>query len=138
MSVSNKVKLRIIELRAEGLSYAKIAEALKISKQTALEIVRDNKDEVTSLQAMEMEALFDAEKINLRGRVEQLSSLQARLREELAKRDLSKLPTDKLIALFIKTNQALKDEVFAPEVKSVAEIQQERNDQQPKDAGWGW
>lgn len=138
MSVSNKVKLRIIELRAEGLSYAKIAEALKISKQTALEIVRDNKDEVTSLQAMEMEALFDAEKINLRGRVEQLSSLQARLREELAKRDLSKLPTDKLIALFIKTNQALKDEVFAPEVKSVAEIQQERNDQQLKDAGWGW
>jgi plasmid maintenance system antidote protein VapI len=138
MSVSNKVKLRIIELRAEGLSYAKIAEALKISKQTALEIVRDNKDEVTSLQAMEMEALFDAEKINLRGRVEQLSSLQARLREELAKRDLSKIPTDKLIALFIKTNQALKDEVFTPEVKSVAEIQQERNDQQLKDAGWGW
>ncbi len=138
MSVSNKVKLRIIELRAEGLSYAKIAEALKISKQTALEIVRDNKDEVTSLQAMEMEALFDAEKINLRGRVEQLSSLQARLREELAKRDLSKIPTDKLIALFIKTNQALKDEVFAPEVKSVAEIQQERNDQRLKDAGWGW
>ena len=138
MSVSNKVKLRIIELRAEGLSYAKIAEALKISKQTALEIVRDNKDEVTSLQAMEMEALFDAEKINLRGRVEQLSSLQARLRDELAKRDLSKLPTDKLIALFIKTNQALKDEVFTPEVKSVAEIQQERNDQQLKDAGWGW
>lgn len=138
MSVSNKVKLRIIELRAEGLSYAKIAEALKISKQTALEIVRDNKDEVTSLQAMEMEALFDAEKINLRGRVEQLSSLQARLREELAKRDLSKIPTDKLIALFIKTNQALKDEVFAPEVKSVAEIQQERHDQQLKDAGWGW
>ena len=138
MSVSNKVKLRIIELRAEGLSYAKIAEALKISKQTALEIVRDNKDEVTSLQAMEMEALFDAEKINLRGRVEQLSTLQARLRDELAKRDLSKIPTDKLIALFIKTNQALKDEVFAPEVKSVAEIQQERNDQQLKDAGWGW
>lgn len=138
MSVSNKVKLRIIELRAEGLSYAKIAEALKISKQTALEIVRDNKDEVTSLQAMEMEALFDAQKINLRGRVEQLSTLQARLRDELAKRDLSKLPTDKLIALFIKTNQALRDEVFTPEVKSVAEIQQERNDQQLKDAGWGW
>ena len=87
---------------------------------------------------MEMEALFDAEKINLRGRVEQLSSLQARLRDELAKRDLSKIPTDKLIALFIKTNQALKDEVFTPEVKSVAEIQQERNDQQLKDAGWGW
>lgn len=138
MSVSNKVKLRIIELRAEGLSYAKIAEAVNVSKQTALEIVRDNLDEVTSLQAMEMEALFDAEKINLRGRVEQLSSLQARLRDELAKRDLSKVPTEKLIALFIKTNQALKEEVYTPDVKSAGEIKTERDIQRLKESGFGW
>ena len=138
MSVSNKVKLRIIELRAGGLSYAKIAEAVNVSKQTALEIVRDNLDEVTSLQAMEMEALFDAEKINLRGRVEQLSTLQARLRDELAKRDLSKVPTEKLIALFIKTNQALKEEVYAPDVKSAEEIKTERDIQRLKESGFGW
>ena len=111
---------------------------MNVSKQTALEIVRDNLDEVTSLQAMEMEALFDAEKINLRGRVEQLSSLQARLRDELAKRDLSKVPTEKLIALFIKTNQALKEEVYTPDVKSAGEIKTERDIQRLKESGFGW
>lgn len=136
MAISNKVKLRIIELRAEGLPFAKIAEAVNVSKQTAMEIVKDNIDEVTSLQAVEMEALFDNERVNLRGRVEQLSALQARLREEIAKRDLSKVPTEKLIALFIKTNQALREEVFTPDVKTVSEIRDEKMSARSKEIGW--
>lgn len=136
MAISNKVKLRIIELRAEGLPFAKIAEAVNVSKQTAMEIVKDNIDEVTSLQAVEMEALFDNERVNLRGRVEQLSALQARLREEIAKRDLSKVPTEKLIALFIKTNQALREEVYTPDVKTVSEIRDEKMSARSKEIGW--
>lgn len=136
MAISNKVKLRIIELRAEGLPFAKIAEAVNVSKQTAMEIVKDNIDEVTSLQAVEMEALFDNERVNLRGRVEQLSALQARLREEIANRDLSKVPTEKLIALFIKTNQALREEVYTPDVKTVSEIRDEKMSARSKEIGW--
>ena len=136
MAISNKIKLRIIELRAEGLPFAKIAEAVNVSKQTAMEIVKDNIDEVTSLQAVEMEALFDNERVNLRGRVEQLSALQARLREEIANRDLSKVPTEKLIALFIKTNQALREEVYTPDVKTVSEIRDEKMSARSKEIGW--
>ena len=136
MAISNKVKLRIIELRAEGLPFAKIAEAVNVSKQTAMEIVKDNIDEVTSLQAVEMEALFDNERVNLRGRVEQLSALQARLREEIANRVLSKVPTEKLIALFIKTNQALREEVYTPDVKTVSEIRDEKMSARSKEIGW--
>ena len=128
MATDTKVKLRVIELRADGLSYAKIAEALKIAKQTAVDIVRDNRDEVETLQAVEMEALFDSSRVNLRGRVEQLSALQSRLREEIASRDLSEVPTDKLITLFIKTTDALKAEVYAPEAKSTAEQRAEANE----------
>ena len=127
MAVTNKIKLRVIELRAEGKSYAKIAEALKIAKQTAVDIVRDNQDEVASLQAVEMEAVFEAEQVNLRGRVEQLAALQARLREEIEQRDLSQIPTDKLITLFIKTNQALKEEVYTPEATSSYEQERAAN-----------
>lgn len=137
MATDAKVKLRIIELRAEGLSYAKIAEALKISKQTAVDIVKDNQDQVATLQAVEMEALFDASRVNLRGRVEQLSALQAKLREEIAQRDLSQVPTDKLITLFIKTTQALKEEVYIPEAKSSSE--QTKEAQQRSLDNWaGW
>jgi hypothetical protein len=127
MAVTNKIKLRVIELRAEGNSYAKIAEALKIAKQTAVDIVKENEDEVASLQAVEMEAVFEAEQVNLRGRVEQLATLQAKLRKEIESRDLSDVPTDKLITLLIKTNQALREEVYTPEATSSSEQERAAN-----------
>lgn len=136
MATDTKIKLRVIELRAEGQSFAKIAEALKISKQTAVDIVRDNRDQVETLQAVEMEALFDAERVNLRGRVEQLSALQAKLREEIESRDLSEIPTDKLIALFIKTTNALKGEVFTPVAKSLTEQEADANERNLSSLGW--
>ena len=127
MSVTQKVKLRVIELRAEGLSYANIAKEVNIAKQTAVDIVRDNIDEVDTLQAIEMEALIDASKVNQRGRIEQLSELHSKLREEIAKRDLSEVPTDKLIKLYLNTSQTLRGEVeeVSSQPKSLAEQQQD-------------
>ncbi len=123
MAVSQKVKLRVIELRAEGLSYSNIAKEVNIAKQTAVDIVRDNIEEVTTLQAVEMEALIDASRVNQRGRIEQLSELHSRLREEIARRDLSEVPTDKLIKLYLNTSETLKQEVKEdiPTAKSVSE-----------------
>ena len=120
MAVTQKIKLRVIELRAEGLSFAKIA------KQTAVDIVRDNIDEVTTLQAVEMEALIDAERVNQRGRIEQLSALHSRLRQEIEQRDLSEVPTEKLINLFINTSETLKGEVTTPVVRSTEEQESDR------------
>lgn len=121
MAITNEVKLRIIELRAEGLSYAKIAEEAKVAKQTAVDIVKERIDEVSTLRAIEMEALFDTRRVNLTGRIEQLSALQTRLREEIASRDLTDVPTDKLITLFLKTSEALKAEVYTPTIQSTEE-----------------
>ena len=126
MSVTQQVKLRVIELRAEGLSYAKIAKEAKIAKQTAVDIIRDNIDEVETLQAVEMDALIDAERVNLRGRIEQLSALHNRLRQEIEQRDLSDVPTEKLISLFIKTSETLKGEVNPPVVRSTEEQRQDK------------
>ena len=126
MSVTQKIKLRVIELRAEGLSYANIAKEVNIAKQTAVDICKENIDEVDTLQAIEMEALIDASKVNQRGRIEQLSELHSKLREEIAKRDLSEVPTDKLIKLYLNTSQTLRGEVeeAAPQPKSLTEQQQ--------------
>lgn len=122
MATTQQVKLRVIELRAEGLSYANIAKEMSIAKQTAVDIVRDNIEEVATLQAVEMEALIDAERINQKGRIEQLSTLHTRLREEIEQRDLSELPTEKLINLYLKTSETLKGEVTtAPEARSSEE-----------------
>ena len=121
MAVSNQTKLQIITLRAQGISYAKIAEEVKVSKQTALDIARAERDQIDTLQATEMEALFEAHKINLKGRLEQLSTLQRRLLEEIKKRDLSDLPTKDLINLYLSTSKSIKEEVFAPEILSTSE-----------------
>ena len=134
MAVTQKIKLRVIELRAEGLSFAKIAKEANISKQTAVDIVRENIDEVTTLQA----ALIDAERVNQRGRIEQLSALHSRLREEIEQRDLSQIPTEKLIKLFIKTSETLKGEVTTPEVRSSEEQRKDRNNREYAETGWGF
>lgn len=136
MAVTQKIKLQVIELRAEGLSYAKIAKEAKISKQTAVDIVRDNIDEVSTLQAVEMEALIDAERVNQKGRIEQLSALHSRLRQEIEKRDLTDVPTDKLIRLFIQTSETLKGEVTTPEVRSSEEQRSDKNHRNLLSLGW--
>jgi orotate phosphoribosyltransferase-like protein len=128
MATPEKIKLRVLELRAEGLSFAKIAEETKVAKQTAVDIVKENIDEVSTLRAIEMEALFDTQRVNQRGRIEQLSALHTRLREEIASRDLTDVPTDKLITLYIKTSEALKGEVFTPTIQSTEEQQQAARD----------
>lgn len=124
MALNNQTKLQIISLRAEGLSYARIAEETKVSKQTAVDVVGESQDQVATLQAIQMEALFEAQRVNLRGRVEQLSALQRRLLEEIERRDLSELSTDKLITLYLNTTKNLKEEVFTPKMETTR--QQER------------
>ena len=141
MSVPQKVKLRVIELRAEGLSYANIAKETKIAKQTAVDIIRDNIEEVETLQAIEMEALIDASKVNQRGRIEQLSELHTRLREEIGRRDLSEVPTDKLIKLYLNTSETLKKEVEDPDttaVRSQQEQQQTARNREYTQSEWGF
>lgn len=140
MSVPTKVKLRVIELRAEGLSFANIAKEANVSKQTAVDIIRDNIEEVQTLQAIEMEALIDASKVNQRGRIEQLSELHSRLREEIAKRDLSDVPTDKLIKLYLNTSETLKEEVTpsTTAVQSQQEQQQTARSREYTQSEWGF
>lgn len=130
MATPTNVKVKIVELRAEGLSYAKIAQQLNVSKQTAVDVVRDNIDQVSTLQGIEIEALFDAKQVNARGRIEQLSALQTKLREEIERRDLTDVPTDKLIALFLKTSESLKHEVFTPTIQSTEEQKKAEEDRQ--------
>lgn len=121
MALTTQTKLQIIELRAEGLPYAKIAEEVKVSKQTAVDVVGESRDLIATLQAIQMEALFEAQRVNLRGRVEQLSALQRRLLEEIERRDLSDLSTDKLITLYLNTTKNLKEEVFTTKMETTTE-----------------
>lgn len=114
MALTQQTKTQIITLRAEGQSYAKIAELVKVSKQTAIDVAREAQDAIATLQATEMEALYEAHRINQRGRLEQLSELQRKLLEEIQRRDLTDVPTKDLFNLFLSTSKSIKEEVTAP------------------------
>lgn len=124
--IPESIKLRVVELRADGVSYSQIAEQLSIAKQTAVNIAKEKIDEIGTLRAIEVEATFKAQQINRDGRISQLSILHNRLREEIERRDLSELPTKDLVTLFLKTSDTLKGEVYTPTIRSTQEQEQDR------------
>jgi hypothetical protein len=53
-----------------------------------------------------------------------------KIREEIDKRDLSKVSTGKLIELYIKQASALKDEIVEPSFKSTEEQERDRQERE--------
>lgn len=118
------VKLKIVELRAKGLSIAKVAEELGIAKQTVVDVCKDNKEEVASLYAVQLEQLYESERITATERIKALSTLVSKIRAELESRELSDVPTDKLVDLYLKTLSAVDGAVIEPTFKSTQELKE--------------
>lgn len=119
-------RLSIIELRAQGYSIQKIAKKLDVSKQTVVDTIKANKDEVASLHAIQLDALYEAEKVTAEARIKNLSSLLKKIQQEIDSRDLSDVPTDKLIDLYIKTSSTLDGVMIEPAFKSSQELREEK------------
>lgn len=71
---------RIIELRARGKSYASIASELRIAKQTTIDVCKKYKEQIATLQAMELEQLYEAQRITHTERITSIASLMRRVR----------------------------------------------------------
>ena len=99
-----------VQLRAKGLSYAKIARRLGVAKSTLANWNGELEVEVASARAMELEALQEQFFLHKEGRIRLLGEQLLRLRAELARRDLADVPTDKLLELLLKHHAALREE----------------------------
>lgn len=119
-------RLQIVELRAQGYSLKKIADKLGIAKQTVVDTVKEMKEEVASLQAIQLDALYEAEKITTEARIKNLSTLLRKIKKEIDSRDFSDVPTDKLVDLYIKTASTLEGLMVEPSFKSSQELSEER------------
>ena len=90
---------RFIELRAQGLTYARLMTELNVSKPTLIAWSRKHQFEIQNLKAIELEALGDkwlssvADRVNTCG--EQLRQVEA----ELANRNMADLTTAQLHTL---------------------------------------
>lgn len=121
---------KMIELRAMGRSYASIASEVKVSKQTALDTCKKYKEQIATLQALELEELYETQRITSTERITALASLMQRVRAEIDSRDLSTIPTEKLIELYLKQASALKEEIIEPNFKSSEEQNRERQERE--------
>jgi len=110
MSIDQSVKDQFIQLRAQGLSYAKIADKLQVSKPTLIALSKEYRIEIQNLQAIYAEALREKYFVHRDKRIEIFGRRIESLLAELEKRKLEDLPTEKIMHLLLKFTLALKPE----------------------------
>jgi len=109
-----ELKRDFVLLRARGLSFAKIANELPVSKATLVSWSKELEDEIARLKAIELEALYEEAHLLKRGRIELLSEQLRALQEELAQRDLEDVSTDKLLDLWLRVYGEMREEYIEP------------------------
>ena len=117
-----ELKADFVQLRAKGLPYVRIAERLGVAKSTLANWNAELEAQIASARAMELEALQEEFFLLKEGRIRLLGEQLQRLRQELANRDLSSVPTDKLMELLLKYQAALKEEFVEVRPLSDAEL----------------
>lgn len=130
MAIDKDTERKIIQLRAMGKSYATIAKKTKVAKQTAVDTCKRCKEEIATLNALEIDALHETQRVGYGERITALSTLMQRVREEIDRRDLSDVPTEKLIDLYLKQASTLKEELIEPTFKSSEEQERDRKERE--------
>lgn len=125
-----ETKERFIELRAKGWSFDKIAKELGKAKQTLIDWSKDLEEEISNCKALELEALYEKYYILKEHRIASFGKIVGELNKEIDSRDLSRVPTDKLLELLLKYSNQLKEEIVEPSFKSSGEIQEEKLDKE--------
>jgi len=106
-----ELKPEFVELRASGLSLAKIAERLSVSKTTLIAWEKELCNEIAEARFLEMQSLLETYKACKAERVKFLGKMYQRLTEELAKRDLSEVDSVKLLEMLLKVEGRLETEL---------------------------
>jgi len=103
------LKHQFIACRASGMSFDRIAEKLKVSKPTLVNWSRECSLEIENLKASALDALREKFVLTTQKRLELLGELLERLKQEALARDLSTLPSHKLLELTIKYSDTVKE-----------------------------
>jgi hypothetical protein len=127
---STEVKEKFIELRAQGYSFDKIAKELGKAKQTLVDWSRELQEEIANRKALELEALYEKYYLLKEHRLKSFGETLSKLQKEIESRNLSDVPTDKLLDLQLKYLTFIRDEYTEPQFRSSQEIAEERIDKQ--------
>ena len=129
-NLTSEKKSDILKMRAQGHSFRKIAEALNVGKQTAVDVCKECEEELSALRALEWEELYEKERITKEERIKAHSELLSKIRREISDRTLADVPTEKLIELVLKVNTSLSEEMVEPRFLSTEEQEQEQDERE--------
>lgn len=123
-----ETKKRFIELRAQGYSFDKIAKKLGKAKQTLLDWSKELDQEIAQAKGLELDSLYESYGLYKEARLKTLAEILAKLKKEVDQRDLTDLPTDKLLDLFLKYEGVVKESLVEPVFRTSREIEEEKED----------
>jgi transposase len=130
MSYTTHDKERFIEMRAKGYSFDRIAKELGKAKQTLIDWSKDLQEEIANLKALELEALYEKYYLLKETRLQTFGEMLSKIKTEIERRELSDVPTDKLLELLLKYNSQVNEEIVEPVFKSSKEIKEEELDKE--------
>ncbi len=112
---STDQKAEFIELRAKGLSYAKVCEQLHISKSTCSSWEQELKAQIEELKEARIAELYTLYAMDRASRIQRIGTVLDRINTALEEKDLSELPADTLLKLKLKYEQELRAEYTEPD-----------------------
>lgn len=125
MSKTLDERQQFIELRAKGYSFQKISDELEISKPTLMEWSKDtniNRD-IQNQRTLVVDDLQERYAITRRHRITLFGEFLQKAKDELNNRDMSDVPTDRLITMVIKLSDTLKADETELELIGEIELQ---------------
>jgi len=115
-----KTRQKFLELRAQGKSLRAIEIEIGTNRGTLAKWESECKEELENLRAMELEAMREEYSLTTQARIERFGRQLQRVTEELENRDLSDIPTPRLVDLAIKLDTKLREEGPTPTITSEA------------------
>ena len=103
-------KENFIALRAEGRSFADIADILKTSKPTLINWSKELSRDIKNARTLRMDELFEKYAVAKTKRIETFGERLNAMLAELDKRNLENVPTSILLGLALKYGESLRNE----------------------------
>jgi len=101
---------KFLVLRAQGKSLRTIEKEIGTNRGTLAKWEREHLEELENLKAVERDTMREKYLLTNHAQLELLGTQFMRLKKELEKRDLSDIPTLKLVELFLKYSTRLTED----------------------------
>lgn len=111
MAKSQAVREKFMELRARGMSYERISESINVSKTTLVKWGQQMEAQISELRGQELELMLERFRLTREYRVERFARMLDKIEVVVEKRELDTVQTDRLIRLYIRTMEAIRNEV---------------------------